>query len=217
MARRYSKGYFTPQNSEKYVGDYPIIYRSSWEKEFMQYCDVHPDVLEWASEPEQIPYKKPLRMDAQGRKKQSIYVPDFLVTFLKANGERSTKLIEIKPTTTANEKFANNGNDVAERINNEAKWGAATQWAMRRGIEFIVLTEQELFANHANRMGRAHPVKAVGQAQVKNLTPKAPNRRSASPGRTGLSKATRSTRGKAKASISSRAPNTPKTRKTRKR
>lgn len=168
MARRPSKGLFTPQNPQKYTGDYPIVFRSTWELEFMQYCDQHPDVMQWASEPTKIPYPNPLNG------KQSIYIPDFLVTYLKSGGSKSTKLIEIKPLHEASESHARNTKDVAIRAKNEAKWGAATQWAGRRGIDFLVLTEAELYANHANRKGRKHPIKAQGREQIKAPAPKKP-------------------------------------------
>jgi hypothetical protein len=121
--------------------------------------------MEWASEPHKIPYKNPLTG------KQTVYVPDFLVTYIQAGGRRSTKLIEIKPLHEASEAHARSSVDVAVRTKNEAKWGAATQWAARRGIDFLVLTESELYSNHANRKGRAHPIKAVGKEQIRSAKP----------------------------------------------
>ncbi len=165
MARSTNKGLFTPQFPQKYVGEYPIIYRSTWELEFMRYCDLHPGVMEWASEPTKIPYKNPLNG------KQTVYVPDFLVTYMQAGGKTSTKLIEIKPLHEASEAHARSSVDVAIRTKNEAKWGAAMQWAARRGVDFLVLTESELYSNHANRKGRAHPIKAVAKEQVKAPNP----------------------------------------------
>lgn len=165
MARSTNKGLFTPQYPQKYTGDYPIIYRSSWELEFMRYCDLHPGVMEWASEPMKIPYQNPLNG------KQTVYIPDFLVTYMQAGGKPSTKLIEIKPLHEASEAHARSSVDVAIRKKNEAKWGAAMQWAARRGVDFLVLTESELYSNHANRKGRAHPIKAVGKEQVKAPNP----------------------------------------------
>jgi Straboviridae/Kyanoviridae head completion nuclease len=165
MARSTNKGAFNPQYPQKYNGEYPIIYRSSWELEFMRYCDVHPGVLEWASEPIKIPYKNPLKGS------QTVYIPDFLVTYMSSGGGTSTKLIEIKPLHEASAAHARSSVDVAIRAKNEAKWGAATQWAARRGIDFIVLTEAELYSNHANRKGRAHPIKAIGKEQVRSNKP----------------------------------------------
>lgn len=166
MATRATKGLYTPLHPDKYTGEYPIVFRSTWELEFMRYCDNHPDVMEWASEPVKIPYANPLNGN------QSIYIPDFLVTYKGRSIQKSTKLIEIKPLHEASEAFARNGTDVAVRAKNEAKWGSATQWAARRGIDFLVLTEAELYANHANRKGRNSPIKAIGKEQLKASNPK---------------------------------------------
>lgn len=200
------KNIYNPTNKEKYTGEYPIIARSSWEQEFMTYLDHHPDVVEWASEPVKIPYSNPFptaRNPNGGG--QSIYIPDFLVTFLDKVGNQRTKLIEIKPLAQAAESRGRNSNALsALRAKNEAKWGAATQWATRRGVDFLVLTEAELYANHANRVDKFHPIKSTGKAQVKNLKPKTPKKKTGTKPKTSnpLSKPSRSARSKAKASIS---------------
>ena len=211
MARSATKGIFTPETPSKYTGEYPIIYRSSWELEFMRYCDLHPDVMEWASEPVKIPYKNPLNG------KQTVYIPDFLVTYKKAGGSKSTKLIEIKPMHEAMESHARNGQDVAIRSKNEAKWGAATQWAGRRGVDFIVLTEAELFNNHANRTGRKHPVRAVAKEQIKKANPSKPNPRPKKQTARALGSAGRSTRAKQKAGVSRKIGKVQKARRITKR
>jgi len=55
---KYHQGRFNPRNPEKYKGDFRnIIYRSSWEVEFMRYCDRNPNILEWGSEEFFIPQK----------------------------------------------------------------------------------------------------------------------------------------------------------------
>lgn len=204
------KGIFQPQYPQKYTGDYPIIYRSSWELEFMHYCDQHPGVMEWASEPVKIPYNNPLNG------KQTLYVPDFLVTYVKSGGGgKSTKLIEIKPMHEAMEAHARNSQDVAIRTKNEAKWGAATQWAGRRGIDFIVLTESELFNNHANRKGRAHPIRAVGKEQVKAPNPKRPQKVKKQSAQN-LGTSSRRNRASAKSRVSSKVGKVQRARKARK-
>jgi hypothetical protein len=204
------RGVYTPQFKEKYTGEYPIVYRSSWELEFMNYCDNHPGVMEWASEPVKIPYKNPLTG------KQTVYIPDFLVTYMKSGGSKSTKLIEIKPMHEAMESHARNSQDVAIRVKNEAKWGAATQWAGRRGIDFLVLTEAELFNNHANRKGRANPIKGVGRQQIKAPNPaKATKIKKQSA--TSLATASRTSRASAKSRISSKVGKISRAGKARKR
>ena len=50
MARdgKYHQGRFNPRNPEKYKGDVRnIIYRSSWELKFLQWCDRNDKILEY--------------------------------------------------------------------------------------------------------------------------------------------------------------------------
>jgi hypothetical protein len=56
----YSKAEFHPKNLKKYLGKFPIIYRSSWEMTLMQVFDQNPAVLGWSSETITIPYRNPL-------------------------------------------------------------------------------------------------------------------------------------------------------------
>ena len=50
------KGIYRPSNPKKYKGDSKnIIYRSLWERKFMNYCDLNENILEWASEEFWIP------------------------------------------------------------------------------------------------------------------------------------------------------------------
>ena len=200
------KNIYSPTNPDKYKGDYPIIARSSWEFEFMTYLDHHPDVAEWSSEPVKIPYTNPLptARNPEGNG-QSIYIPDFLVTYLDKVGNQRTKLIEIKPLAQAAEdRKRESASASILRMKNEAKWGAAMQWAQRRGVDFLVMTEADLYANHANRVDKFHPIKMTGKAQAKKLQPKTSKKKTTAKPKTAkpLSKPSRKARAKAKASIS---------------
>ena len=56
----YVQGKYTPRYPHKYTGDVnTIIYRSSYELQFMHYCDNTPYILHWSSEEVVIPYIKP--------------------------------------------------------------------------------------------------------------------------------------------------------------
>ena len=56
--KRPYQGIFKPLNPQKYKGNVNnIIYRSSWEKRFMIYCDKNRSVLEWGSEEIAISYR----------------------------------------------------------------------------------------------------------------------------------------------------------------
>lgn len=203
------KGIYKIQNPDKYTGEYPIIYRSSWEHEFMVYCDNHPDVVEWASEPVSIPYKDPTR-----ERKQSLYVPDFLVTIINKSKETTTKLIEIKPMAEALTEHARTNKDAVVKMKNDAKWAAAQAWSMRRGIDFQVMHEGDMFHGHANRPGRKNPIRPVIPAQVKKLTPKRPSASSAKKALGSLSRRGKPTAGKIKAAA--KAAKAKKIRKARK-
>jgi hypothetical protein len=88
----YRQGKFRPQKPEKYKGDpTKIIYRSSYELKFMQYCDLTESVNEWRSEEFFIPYISPID------NKVHRYFPDFFVKYKDKNGQNRTLVIEIKP------------------------------------------------------------------------------------------------------------------------
>ena len=58
---KYHQGRFHPQNPQKYKGDVNnIIYRSSWELKFMQWCDRNENIMEYGSEEFWIPYVSPV-------------------------------------------------------------------------------------------------------------------------------------------------------------
>lgn len=144
MAKRPKPVTYTPRHPSKYKGSYPIVLRSSWEVSFAQKCDLTPTILEWASEPVEIPYNNPLK---PGPNKQSIYIPDFLIKFINKQGQIETKLIEIKPEKEALAEKAKNEYDAMSLMVNEAKWLAAAAWCKRRGIKFVTLTESGMFVN----------------------------------------------------------------------
>ena len=55
------RGRYIPKNPDKYRGDRSnIIYRSSWERKLMVYCDITEAVIEWGSEEVIIPYLSPV-------------------------------------------------------------------------------------------------------------------------------------------------------------
>ena len=126
MKRSHFKGKYTPRNPEKYSGNVnQIIYRSSWERLFMVYCDKKENILKWSSEEIKIPYIHD--------KKNRTYYPDFWVDMIDKNGNRVEKLVEIKPHYQRTMKV------------NKDKWSAATKFAQDNQMEFLVMTEKELF------------------------------------------------------------------------
>ena len=137
------KGYFEPKNPEKLLSNKRIIYRSSWERKFMEMCDSHPNIIQWASEhPDtKIPYFNPLK------NKHTIYVPDFFVVYKDSKGKKRVELVEVKPAAETYLKEAKSKRHKLALALNAAKWKAAQEWCARKGIKFRVITEHDIFRN----------------------------------------------------------------------
>ncbi len=139
------KGRFVPRNYKKYRGDpTKIIYRSSWEKKFMMYCDDHPNIIAWSSEEFFVPYGSPVD------KKVHRYYPDFYVKKVGKDGVIQTLVIEIKPYDQTQmpkkpeqltESYVSRAKTYAV---NQAKWKAARKFCEDRKWIFQILTEKEL-------------------------------------------------------------------------
>jgi len=138
---KWAQGPYTILNPEKYVGQGTPRYRSGWELSFMRFCDTNDHILQWASESVQIPYRHPLTG------KQTIYVPDFLITYRTRNNTMRAELIEIKPKKQSVVESKMSSRDRAVVAINYAKWDAATKWARQNGLVFRVITESDMFHN----------------------------------------------------------------------
>jgi len=148
MARdgKYHQGRFNPRNPEKYKGDVRnIIYRSSWELKFLQWCDRSENILEYGSEEFFIPYLDPTT------NKVRRYFPDAYVKIQEANGKIKKYIVEIKPLKQTKPPVA--GKKKSKTLMNEAityekniaKWKAAKEWCDDRLLEFKIITEKDLF------------------------------------------------------------------------
>ena len=136
---KYAQGKFQLQNPDKYVGNKTPTYRSSWEFVFMQFCDNNPSIVNWASEAVHINYRNPLTG------KNTIYVPDFLITYVDASGAQKAEIVEVKPKKETTLEGARNVRDQASAILNMAKWEAARAWCRAHNLKFRVITEQDIF------------------------------------------------------------------------
>lgn len=139
------KGRYIPSNPRKYKGDSSnIIYRSSWERKFMVYCDRNEAILEWGSEEVVIPYVSPL----DGKLHR--YFPDFYIKVKQSSGSVKKMIIEVKPKKQCSppkipkRKTKYFLNEVRTWGVNEAKWKAAVEWCKDRSMEFVILTEEHL-------------------------------------------------------------------------
>ena len=162
----YKQGYFKPTNPGKYRGDpNQIIFRSMWEQRFMVWCDIHPNIVKWSSEPVAIPYINPCAKLVNGQYQSAMhnYYVDFYITVQKEDGSQSW-LIEIKPgmQVPTSEQLSRLRNMISEgnrtdkkvkRYNqelktlliNRAKFLAAKKFAEDRGCKFAVCDEHFLF------------------------------------------------------------------------
>lgn len=138
---RWAQGTYDVINPDKYVGTRAPRYRSGWELSFMRFCDTNNHILQWASESIQIPYRHPLT----GR--QTIYVPDFFITYRTKNNTVRAELIEIKPKKQSVVESKMSSRDRAVVAINYAKWAAAEAWCRRQSITFRVITEDQMFRN----------------------------------------------------------------------
>jgi hypothetical protein len=124
-----------------------MVLKSNWEEMFASIaCDMNPSCLEWSYEPFKIPYRDPTANPFKYPEgKQTIYIPDFLITYVTTEGRIRTSLIEIKPLKEAKLSEGKSAADVIQNIRNQAKWSAALRFCERRGnVDFIVLTEADI-------------------------------------------------------------------------
>ena len=141
MSNSYVQGKYTPVNPTKYVGTHPIIFRSSWEFKVMQMFDSNPNITSWASESLKIPYVNPFTG------KYTVYIPDFVVTYLDANGRAKAEIIEVKPSKETFLEQAKSQRSKAAVALNQFKWAAATAFAKSHGMVFRVMNEENIFNN----------------------------------------------------------------------
>lgn len=139
MTKAY-KGKYQVKNPEKYKGNpNNVVFRSSWELKFFNWCDRNPDILQWSSEEIVIPYKSPL--DGKWHR----YFPD---VWMKTATD--TYLIEIKPfketqepkkKTRVTQKYLY---EVKTWGINSSKWKAAQEFCADRKWKFKIITEKEM-------------------------------------------------------------------------
>ena len=142
---KFAKGTFEPTNPDKYAGVKKPFYRSSWELAFMNMCDNHPNITQWASENLKIPYRHPVTG------KHTVYVPDFTVIYNDRDGKKHMEVIEIKPGSQSMMESARSSAEKLQVAINMAKWTAANEWCQRKGVRFRVLNENHIYMNTKKR------------------------------------------------------------------
>lgn len=149
MIKRYKKKKyenFMPRNSTKYIGKYPIIIRSSWEKMMCQWLDANPEVTKWSSESHIIYYYDPIQM------KNRRYYPDFFATIVNKKKQPVKYIIEVKPDKETRPPVKTRGQSTKTKLHqeatyltNQAKFNAAQKYCKKLGYHFKLLTEKEIF------------------------------------------------------------------------
>ena len=142
---KFAQGIFKVTNPQKYVGKREPRYRSGWEHAFIRFCDTNDNILQWASESIVIPYRHPLTG------KMTNYVPDFLITYRTRDNRMCAEVIEIKPKKQSVIESKASARDRAVVAVNYSKWDAATKWCRRQGLQFRVITEDDIFRQGGNR------------------------------------------------------------------
>lgn len=139
-------GKYTPKYPQKYKGDSSnIIWRSTWELRFLKYLDHNQSILEYGSEEVIVPYLSPI--DNRIHR----YFVDFYFKVRTKEGSLKKYLIEVKPYNQTIEPKRPKRitesyiSSVHTYVINQAKWNAAKDFAKKYGMEFLVLTEKELF------------------------------------------------------------------------
>jgi hypothetical protein len=138
------KGRFIPKNPQKYAGDVSnIIWRSTWERQVMNWLDLSDNVVYWSSEELVIKYYSPVD------NKIHRYFPDFIVKIKKRDGKVMTHVIEVKPEyqtkqPTQKKKTKRFIEESITYVVNQSKWKAADEFCKDRGWVFQVLTEKHL-------------------------------------------------------------------------
>ena len=141
---QFRQGVYTPKHPHKYRGDVSnVVYRSSWELRFCEFCDNNPNMISWSSEEVVVPYIKP----TTGRVHK--YYVDFFVEYVNKAGEVVTEIVEIKPSNQTSPSTARRAKtrvyeNMVYDVNN-AKWKAAQMYAAERGWKFRIITELALF------------------------------------------------------------------------
>lgn len=147
---KYHQGYYQLINKDKYLGDPTrIVYRSSWELAFCRYLDNNTSIVKWSCETLTIQYR-----DLENKSHR--YYPDFYYVLKDPNDpmKQEQVIVEIKPLTEVNQPnrplnetskaLRNYEYAIRTHIKNKLKWSAAIDYCNKRGMKFILVTENHL-------------------------------------------------------------------------
>jgi hypothetical protein len=136
------KGFYNITNVSKYDGfNFKLRFLSTWELNYMVFCDYNPDIVKWSYERKIIRYYDPIS------NKVRRYKIDFMVKHKLKNGGFFTMLVEIKPKHQMfppnHEKRIKNpkgyNNDLMIYNLNRAKWLSAKNYAINNNMKFFLV------------------------------------------------------------------------------
>ncbi len=147
---KYNQGVYNLIHPEKYIGNpIDIKFRSSWEGAFCRYLDTNERIIRWGCEQPVITYS-----DLRGKVHR--YFPDFYYEMIR-NGDSNDYLkviVEIKPSkelvppvkplNETAKALQNYEYAVRTHIKNKLKWSAASDYASKMGMEYVIITEDRL-------------------------------------------------------------------------
>lgn len=147
--RNYKHGFYTPDFPTKFMGNGDAEYRSSYELKLFEFLDHNPNILAWGSESIAIPYV----FEIDNTKHR--YYPDIIATIKTKDGSVKRLVIEVKPykqtlppvkpQNPTSKQIRNYDNEMTMFILNRNKWDAANAYCQTNGLEFLLLTENEIF------------------------------------------------------------------------
>lgn len=142
--KQFKQGYYKPIHPHKCTNTGSIQYRSGLERNFMIWCDKNAKVLEWGSENVIIPYLSPVDQ------KVHRYFVDMYIK-MKEVDRIGKYLVEIKPykqtiapVPSKRKKESTVIYEQATWLINQAKWDAARQFAVKHGMKFIIITDEDI-------------------------------------------------------------------------
>jgi len=142
----YVQGIYEVKNKEKYTAKKNPRFLSSWELETFKEFDNNPAILEWGSEVAVISYYNPIK------RRMARYMVDLYVKYQDKDGNIIRELVEIKPMAQVakpviggKRKKSTDVYATATYIINMAKWTAAAKWCKEHGMNFRIITEQNIY------------------------------------------------------------------------
>ena len=142
---KFIQGTYTPINRNKYMGSTNPVYRSALERDFFLFFDKNTNVTAWASESIVVPYYNNI-----DNKVHNYYV-DLIAAIKDKDGNIQKYLIELKPHSQTQPPIQSNKKKnstvLYEQLmyhKNQCKWKAASDYAAKKGMKFIILTEKHL-------------------------------------------------------------------------